>query len=174
MHLKITVTYYSNRKDNTTQYLLTLLMSKGLVCYTIGYGDRALEEFISILHESNITHLIDIRRYPHSWMEEYDKESLQVILPKNGIAYVHCAGVGGMRESSYNEYMGTEEFRSSFSKLVEFIMVANENNGNPVLMCAEKNPKNCHRRYLAQQLELVGVKIVHLTEAGQMDLCSFY
>ncbi|MCC7577188.1 MAG: DUF488 domain-containing protein, partial [Methanomethylovorans sp.] len=46
---------------------------------------------------------------------------------------------------------------------------------NPVLMCAEKNPKDCHRRYLAQHLEQQsGIKIVHLTETGQMDLCSFF
>ena len=150
-------------------------MAKGPTCYTIGYGDRTLEEFISLLLNSNITHLIDVRRYPHSWMEDFDKEALQTMIPKNGIAYVHCAGVGGMRESSYSEYMETEEFNNSFTRLVAFILEVNSIDGNPVLMCAEKNPKDCHRRYLAQHLEQQsGIEIVHLTETGQMDLCSFF
>ena len=101
-------------------------MAKGPICYTIGYGDRTLEDFISLLQNNKISHLVDIRRYPHSWMEHFDKESLQAILPKNGIAYVHCTGVGGMRESSYNEYMGPEEFNNSFSRLVDFIMEVND------------------------------------------------
>lgn len=149
------------------------MMSKGPICYTIGYGDRTLEEFISMLQNNKITHLVDIRRYPHSWMEHFDKESLQSILPKNGISYVHCTGVGGMRESSYSEYMGTEEFNNSFSRLVDFIMEVNDIDGYPVLMCAEKNPKDCHRRYLAQHLEQSGIKVIHLTEPGQIDFSSF-
>ena len=148
-------------------------MAKGPICYTIGYGNRTLDEFVSLLHNSKITHLVDIRRYPHSWMEDFDKESLQTKLPKNGIAYMHCTGVGGMRESSYTEYMETEEFNNSFSRLVAFILEINKVDGNPVLMCAEKNPKDCHRQYLAQYLEQSGIRIVHLTETGQMNLCSF-
>ncbi|MGB3908456.1 MAG: DUF488 domain-containing protein [Methanomethylovorans sp.] len=149
------------------------MISKTPLCYTIGYGNRTLEEFISLLQINKITHLIDIRRYPNSWMEHFDKELLQRILPKNRISYMHCTGVGGMRESAYYEYMETEEFNHSFSRLVDLIMEVNGTDGYPVLMCAEKSPKNCHRRYLAQNLERSGIKIIHLTEPGQTDFSSF-
>jgi len=37
-------------------------------------------------------------------------------------------------------------------------------------MCAEKNPRNCHRRHIAERLENEGIKVIHLTEPGQASL----
>ena len=70
-------------------------MTQSDTCYTIGYGGRTLEEFIHMLLENGITNLVDIRRYPHSTFEEYNGESLRDLLPKNGVLYYHCEGVGG-------------------------------------------------------------------------------
>ncbi|WP_406657829.1 DUF488 domain-containing protein [Methanolobus sp. ZRKC2] len=143
-------------------------------CYTIGYGNRSFDEFLEILLENRITNLVDIRRYPQSTFEDFNKESLEKALPKNGIRYVHCEGVGGMRDSKYVEYMGTDEFRSSFEKLQELISRVKESGGRIVLMCAEKNPKGCHRHYLSNKLEENNVEVIHLVEPGQMSLFNFY
>lgn len=144
------------------------------ICYTIGYGNRTFEDFIYILYYNKITHLIDIRHYPNSWQEIFDKENLKEILPKYGISYAHCSGVGGIREGMYTEYMGTEQFNNSFVQLIAYIKEVYASYGNVVLMCAEKNPKECHRLYLARHLEeSTEIKVIHLTEAGQMNLFNF-
>jgi uncharacterized protein (DUF488 family) len=142
-------------------------------CYTIGYGNRQLDEFIFMLAENKITHLVDIRRYPQSTFKEYDRESLQNVLPKSRILYYHCEGVGGMRDSTYVEYMETESFQSSLKKLISLISKVNSENGRIVLMCAEKSPKGCHRHYLSNKLEENGIEVIHLVEQGQMSLFNF-
>jgi uncharacterized protein (DUF488 family) len=35
-----------------------------------------------------------------------------------------------------------------------------------VVMCAEKLPWKCHRRFIAQQLEKRGCKVIHLIDKG--------
>ncbi|WMW23306.1 DUF488 domain-containing protein [Methanolobus mangrovi] len=142
-------------------------------CYTIGYGNRHVNDFIGMLIENKVTHLVDIRRYPQSTFKDYDKESLELILPKNGIIYSHSEGVGGMRDSTYVEYMQTDSFRSSFSKLMDLIREVNEKGGRLVLMCAEKSPKSCHRQYLSVKLEENGIEVIHLVEHGQTSLFNF-
>jgi len=142
-------------------------------CYTIGYGNRQLDDFIFMLLNNGITHLVDIRRYPQSTFREYDKESLENVLPKNDIIYYHCEGVGGMRDSTYVEYMDTDSFRKSMDKLMSLIRKVNLENGRIVLMCAEKSPKGCHRHYLSGKLEEKGVEVIHLVEQGQTSLFNF-
>ncbi|SDF26876.1 Protein of unknown function, DUF488 [Methanolobus vulcani] len=142
-------------------------------CYTIGYGNRQLDEFIFMLAKNKITHLVDIRRYPQSTFKEYDRESLEDILPKNSILYYHCEGVGGMRDSTYVEYMDTESFQSSLKKLISLISKVDSENGRIVLMCAEKSPKGCHRHYLSNKLEEKGIEVIHLVEQGQTSLFNF-
>ncbi|MBP1910372.1 DUF488 family protein [Methanolobus bombayensis] len=142
-------------------------------CYTIGYGNRQPDEFISILIKNGITHLVDIRRYPQSTFKEYDRESLESVLPKNGILYYHCEGVGGMRESTYVEYMDTASFGNSLNKLISLIEKVSSEKGSIVLMCAEKSPKGCHRHYLSNKLEEKGIEVIHLVEQGQTSLFNF-
>ncbi|WP_319507090.1 DUF488 domain-containing protein [uncultured Methanolobus sp.] len=142
-------------------------------CYTIGYGNRPVNDFIDMLAENKVTHLVDIRRYPQSTFKDYDKESLESILPKNGIIYSHSEGVGGMRDSTYVEYMQTDSFRASLVKLIELIREVNEAGGRVILMCAEKSPKSCHRQYLSVKLEENGLEVIHLVERGQTSLFNF-
>ena len=158
---------------NPVLCMLTLPTGRKNRCYTIGYGNRSFDEFLEIILGNGITNLVDIRRYPQSTFEDFNKESLEKVLPKNGIRYVHCEGVGGMRDSKYVEYMNTDEFRSSFKKLQEFIVRVNESGERIVLMCAEKSPKGCHRHYLSNKLEENSVEVIHLVEPGQMSLFKF-
>jgi len=148
-------------------------MNQNPKCYTIGYSNRLLDDFLGMLHFNRITHLVDIRRFPQSRMEVYNKEALELSLPMYGIPYYHCPGVGGFRESGYPDYMGTAAFKESFSKLLRKITGVNQAGGRIVLMCAEKNPKDCHRYHLSSQLEKEGVEVIHLTECGQTSLSMY-
>ncbi len=142
-------------------------------CYTIGYSNRAFEDFVDVLKNSNITHLIDIRRYPHSYHEDFNKESLELSLPANKIAYYHCPDLGGFRDGAYTEYMGSNEFKNSFLQLLDKIRDINDRGSNFILMCAEKNQYYCHRYHQSQELERNGVEVIHLTEPGQTSLSLY-
>jgi len=41
------------------------------------------------------------------------------------------------------------------------------------VMCMEKNPKYCHRRFLTAYLERKGVEVIHILEKGQTGLMKF-
>ena len=46
--------------------------------YTIGYGNRALEDFLTILEAHQIRYLIDVRSVPYSrFKPEFSKTSLE-------------------------------------------------------------------------------------------------
>lgn len=142
-------------------------------CYSIGYGNRSFNDFVRMLLQNGITNLVDIRRYPQSTFDDFNKESLERSLPLHDIIYTHCEGVGGMRDSTYVEYMGTDEFRNSFARLLNYIRKINGSDGKVVLMCAEKSPKGCHRHHLSIKLEENGVEVIHLVEPGQVSLFRF-
>lgn len=158
---------------NPFLYLMVLPRESKYRCYSIGYGNRSFDEFLNILLNNGITDLVDIRRYPQSTFEDFNRESLEKLLPKNGIRYVHCENVGGMRDSAYAEYMHTDEFRGGYEKLMDLIVKVNESGGRIVLMCAEKSPKGCHRHYLSNKLEENNIEVIHLVEPGQMSLFKF-
>lgn len=129
-----------------------------------------MDEFTGILRKNNIKYLVDIRSYPQSRREEFNKDALQNALPMYEIIYYHCPGVGGFCESTYREYMHTDAFKDSFSRLLDTINNVAGLVGEIVLMCAEKSPKDCHRYYLSMELENEGVEVIHLTESGQTSL----
>ncbi|AFV23033.1 hypothetical protein Mpsy_0824 [Methanolobus psychrophilus R15] len=126
-----------------------------------------------MLAENRISNLVDIRRYPQSTFDDFNRESLEKSLPLHDILYIHCEGVGGMRDSTYLEYMETDEFRNCFAKLLAYIVRIHEGGGKVVLMCAEKSPKGCHRHYLSIKLEENDIEVIHLIEPGQVSLFSF-
>jgi uncharacterized protein (DUF488 family) len=40
-------------------------------------------------------------------------------------------------------------------------------------MCAEKNPKGCHRHYLSIKIEENDVEVIHLVDSGQTSLFMY-
>lgn len=141
-----------------------------MICHTIGYGNRSFEEFIGLLRKHGISHLIDVRSYPHSEREEFNAEYLMAEFPKRELKYTSCPELGGIRKIPYPEYMKTAEFEKTVSRLHSLIKKVNNENTGIALMCAEKNPRNCHRHFISQELEKRGVRMIHITEPGQTSL----
>src|SRR6185312_6005847 len=69
--------------------------------YTIGHSTRTLEEFVSLLRDSDIRSLADIRSAPSSrkypW---FDGEALSKALSQRQISYFHISALGGHRPKS--------------------------------------------------------------------------
>ena len=126
--------------------------------YTIGYAEREISDFINILKEHNVTVLVDIRRFPKSKYPAFEKENLKSILEKNGLKYVFLGeSLGGFVKGGYEKYMKTQKFRDGFKVLLDLI-----EKETVMLMCREKKSKYCHRRFIANLLEKLGVKVIHL------------
>lgn len=126
--------------------------------FTIGHSTRRLEEFITILESYQIKLLIDIRKLPGSnKFPHFNKEVLEVELPKNGIEYLHFPELGGFRKGGYLTFTKTDEFQKGIAKLLKII-----DDKTVALMCAEILWFRCHRRYVSEELAKRGYDVTHI------------
>jgi uncharacterized protein (DUF488 family) len=144
--------------------------------YTIGHSTRTLDELVAALQAHRIATLVDIRAFPMSRrLPHFNRESLEVELPKHGIAYVWMKELGGrrrkMRDDSpntglrndsfrnYADYMLTPEFEQAIARL---LMVAEQS--NTAIMCAERVYFQCHRMLVSDYLTAHGHVVLHLDD----------
>jgi len=131
-----------------------------MVIYTIGSSVRSIEEFLEILEIYGIKCVIDVRRFPTSRLEHFKREKLFGILSKQGIKYYYLGKeLGGYRKSGYEAYMKTETYLKTIEKLEK---IAQERAS--VIMCAERFPWRCHRRFIAQSLKQRNWEVIHIIE----------
>jgi len=137
--------------------------------WTIGHSNRSIEVFLELLREHSIQVLADIRSFPTSKIEHFKREEMERWLPENGIEYVWLGKeLGGYRKGGYKRHMRTKLFREGVKKLLE---IAKEK--RTCIMCMEKNPKYCHRRFISAYLERKGVEVIHIIEKGQASILKF-
>ncbi len=104
--------------------------------YTIGHSTRRLDELVAALEANNVRTLVDIRSFPMSRrLPHFNRESLEIELPKHGIAYIWMKELGGRRKKirddspntslrndsfrNYADYMLTDEFARAVERLLE-------------------------------------------------------
>src|SRR5271157_4450704 len=104
--------------------------------YTIGHSTRTLDELVAALKAHGISTLVDIRSFPMSRrLPHFNRESLEVELPRRGIAYVWMKELGGRRKKirsdspntglrndsfrNYADYMLTAQFAQAIGRLLE-------------------------------------------------------
>ncbi|MBI5214001.1 MAG: DUF488 domain-containing protein [Nitrospirae bacterium] len=132
--------------------------------YTLGTSRRSEEDFIEILLFYDIKTVIDVRRFPKSKLQTYTKEYLQTLLKREGIAYFFLGiELGGFRKGGYEAYTNTEDFKKGIDKLES---VAAEDQA--VIICAERFPWKCHRRWIARELHGKGWFVEHIIDKGKV------
>jgi uncharacterized protein (DUF488 family) len=101
-----------------------------------------------------------VRAYPASRRHpQFSKDSLSASLREAGIAYRwEGKALGGMRPS-YADHMQTEQFQSAARDLSSI-------EGRVCIMCAESNPAECHRSFIADWLVTHGERVTHLLDLG--------
>ena len=145
------------------------LRKEGLILvYTIGYGGRKFEDLLSLLKKYGINLVVDVRRFPKSKYAEYVKENLEQELPKRGIGYVFMGDTLGGFRRGYQEYMKTEAYMRGIKDLLDLA-----EKGRVAIMCLERSPKGCHRRYISQTLQDLGVKILHIIRDDEIQEETF-
>jgi len=137
--------------------------------WTIGHSNMSIGKFLTLLGEHKIEALVDVRIFPTSKIEHFKREEMERWLPEHGIKYFWLGKeLGGYRRGGYEAHMKTELFRQGVEKLLE---VAKER--RVCIMCMEKNPKYCHRRFLTAYMERKGLEVTHILEEGQAGLVKF-
>lgn len=122
--------------------------------FTIGYAGFILDDFISVLKEKNIGALADVRSSPYSSrFEQFNITNIKGTLNKSGIYYLFLGNELGARPKDSSLYTANAADFDKISKSQYFIegcrRVREGLNKFPVcLMCAEKDPANCHRTIL--------------------------
>jgi uncharacterized protein (DUF488 family) len=151
-------------------------VAESLVC-TIGHSTRSLDVFVNLLKANEVTHVLDVRTVPRSRQNpQFNKETLPGALEASGIKYTHLPGLGGLRHTQkdsinggwrnasfrgYADYMQTPEFGMNVQGVVKFAV-----NERCALMCAEAVPWRCHRSLIADALNLRGVRVEDIINAG--------
>ena len=150
--------------------------------YTIGFKKRSAENFFTILKDSNIQKLVDVRRKNHSLFSGFTKKlDLRFFLEECfDIAYEHIPDFAPPEEllNNYKKRIGSKKYdldawddyerqfhREVLSKLiVGRFKIAVENFSSVCLLCSEVKADYCHRRLLAEYFEqqLSNIKIIHL------------
>jgi len=96
------------------------------------------------------------------------KENLEQELPKLGIGYVFMGDTLGGFRRGYQEYMKTEAYMRGIKDLLDLAK-----GGRITIMCLERSPKGCHRRYISQTLQDLGVQILHIIRDNEMQEENF-
>lgn len=128
--------------------------------YTIGSSNHTPEEFIKLLKNYQIQALIDVRKFPTSKFAYFKKENLVVLLKNNEIDYYYLGkNLGGYREGGYELYLKTKDFQEGLKELMKIAQ-----NKVTVIMCSERFPWKCHRRFIGQTLQEQTWQVIHIID----------
>ena len=146
------------------------------VVLTIGHSKHSQEAFLALLRRHAITLLADVRSVPYSrFNPHFNRRALEDSLESIGIAYVFLGReLGGRPEDPscyedgqvrYDRLARTPLFREGLQRVVE-----DAERERIALMCAEKEPLECHRTILVgHRLVERGVAVTHILADGSLE-----
>jgi uncharacterized protein (DUF488 family) len=146
------------------------------VVYTVGHSNHPEQAFVDLLLRNGITAIADVRSSPYSrFNPQFNRESLVKTLWNAGIAYVFLGAELGARSEDcscyqngkvqYDRLAQTDAFRRGLDRVME-----GSRSYRVALMCAEKDPLDCHRTILvARHLVDRGVEVRHLLAEGAVE-----
>jgi uncharacterized protein (DUF488 family) len=144
--------------------------------YTIGHSNHPIEAFVGLLTSKGITAIADVRSRPYSRRyPQFNKDRLAASLAEHQIAYVFLGKELGARSDDPSCYEGgkvqyqrvaaTALFQSGIQRIL-----AGADKYRVALMCAEKEPLNCHRSLLVSRaLEKADASIEHILSDGSIE-----
>jgi len=144
--------------------------------FTIGHSNHEFAKLLRLLRQHGVTAVADVRSAPYSRRyPQFSREPLEKALAEAGITYVFLGKELGARSDDprcyengsvkYDRLARTELFRSGLDRVERGIATHTIS-----LLCAEKEPLDCHRTILvSRHLEARGVTVVHILEDGRLE-----
>lgn len=129
--------------------------------YTVGSSTRTALELLEMLAAFGVRTVADVRRFPaSSRYRHFTREVLAASLRERGTTYAWLGeDLGGYRSGGYAAYCQTGGFARGLSRLESLAA-----SSPTAILCAERLPWRCHRRFLASALRLRGWEVVHIVE----------
>lgn len=143
---------------------------------TIGHANHPVERFIALLRQHGATAVADVRSAPYSrHVPQYSREALRAQLARQGIDYVFLGQELGARPSDEACYVDgrvdfarlarTPAFRAGLARVV-----TGTSTHAVAMMCAERDPLDCHRailvcRHLRGRVSEIG----HILADGSLE-----
>jgi uncharacterized protein (DUF488 family) len=146
------------------------------VLLTVGHSNRSIEDFVALLRENGVQHLVDVRAFPRSRVNpQFNVDTLPLELGRIDISYQHAAALGGRRRQSvsiprdvngfwthesfhnYADYALSVEFRGGLMSLLEIAKTR-----VTAVMCSEAVWWRCHRRIITDYLLVQGADVMHI------------
>jgi len=153
-----------------------MVESKSNILYTIGHSNHKIEDFIALLNRYEVACIADVRSAPYSrYCPQFNKDALAAALQAAGIAYMFSGRELGGRPRDRSCYEGgcvnfqrlaeREEFKRGIERLL-----ADTSKHRIALMCAEKDPLQCHRTILvSRHLKKYDLHIKHILADGNIE-----
>ena len=145
--------------------------------YTIGHSNHAQADFLKLLADHAIGVVCDVRSRPFSrYNPQFNSDELKAVLSENGTAYLWLGKELGARSDDpgcyeagkvqFDRLAKTAIFRQGLARVQEGIAKG----FRIALMCAEKEPLDCHRTILvARELTALDVNVQHILADGSLE-----
>jgi uncharacterized protein (DUF488 family) len=145
--------------------------------YTIGHSNHPAAHFLALLQAHGVNLLADVRSMPYSrFNPQFNRARLEQTLAAAGIRYLFMGQEFGARSPdpacydregrvSYRKLAASAAFQAGLERLQALC-----GQHCIALMCAERDPLDCHRTILvARALEGCGVAIRHILADGSCE-----
>ena len=145
--------------------------------FTIGHSNHPPSAFIRLLAQHRVAEVADVRSAPYSrYAPHFNHDALRALLDDAGIAYAGLGGQLGGRPAGracydahgrvlYHRVAETDAFADGIRRLIRRAAER-----RIALLCAEKEPLECHRTLLvARHLAQRGVAVAHILADGRLE-----
>lgn len=120
-----------------------------------------MSELVNLIRHYGVKIVIDVRRFPTSARYPWFKgEEMEKLLISREMEYHHLGELlGGYRSGGYRAYTETMQYKEGIRKLLSIAGGA-----RTAILCSERFPWRCHRRFIARTLEEMSVPVVHIID----------
>jgi uncharacterized protein (DUF488 family) len=145
----------------------------GRTVWTVGHSTLSMDRFLALLGGAGIVCIADVRSIPQSRRSPwFAGDPLQAALAEAGIRYRWLQALGGFRHPvedsvntgwidppfrGYADYMESDAFLDGMKELAGIA-----EGMRTAVLCAERNPYQCHRRLIADSLTARSFRVLHI------------
>jgi len=144
--------------------------------FSIGHSNHSTDKFISLLKDSEVNMVVDVRSAPFSRMfPQFNQEALRKSLSDHEIGYLFLGDQIGGRSNDPDDYLDGQVMYKALATKEAFKTGINRLSEGSVryqiaIMCSEKEPLDCHRTLLVSEaLAVNGVVVSHIHADGTRE-----
>ncbi len=139
-------------------------MAKSRKFFTIGYEQTPAKAVLDELERTGVKLLVDVRAVASSRRPGFSKNQLAAGLDERGISYLHLRGLGTPKDGRvaaragqfdtlhkiYAKHLKTPQAKEELDELSTLV----KKSGPVCILCYERDHRHCHRRWIAEIIEV--------------------